>query len=64
MVCAAVPGSAPASPPTVAATAGNGPVHACGSTGAAVDVPDKLGKRDSTGTKLRKPVAAVCAAPQ
>jgi DNA gyrase subunit A len=48
----------------VAATAGNGPVHACGSTGAAVDVPDKLGKRDSTGTKLRKPVAAVCAAPQ
>jgi hypothetical protein len=28
-----------------------------------VDVPDKLGKRDSTGTKLRKPVAAVCAAP-
>ena len=47
----------------VAATAGNGPVHACGSTGAAVDVPDKLGKRDSTGTKLRKPVAAVCAAP-
>ena len=47
----------------VAATAGNGPVHACGSTGAAVDVPDKLGKRDSTGTKLRKPVAAVCASP-
>jgi DNA gyrase subunit A len=47
----------------VAATAGDGPIHACGSTGAAVDVPDKQGKRDSTGTKLRKPVAAVCAAP-
>jgi DNA gyrase subunit A len=47
----------------VAATAGNGPIHACGSTGAAVDVPDKQGKRDATGTKLRKPVAAVCAAP-
>jgi DNA gyrase subunit A len=47
----------------VAATAGNGPIHACGSTGAAVDVPDKQGKRDSTGTKLRKPVAAVCSAP-
>jgi DNA gyrase subunit A len=47
----------------VAATAGNGPIHACGSTGAAVDVPDKQGKRDSSGTKLRKPVAAVCAAP-
>jgi DNA gyrase subunit A len=47
----------------VAATAGNGPIHACGSTGAAVEVPDKLGKRDSSGTKLRKPVAAICAAP-
>ena len=47
----------------VAATAGNGPVHACGSTGAAVEVPDKYGKRDSSGTKLNKPVAAVCAAP-
>jgi DNA gyrase subunit A len=47
----------------VAATAGNVPIHACGSTGASVDVPDKHGKRDSTGTKLRKPVAVVCAAP-
>jgi DNA gyrase subunit A len=47
----------------VAAAAGNGPIHACGSTGAAVEVPDTRGKRDSTGTKLRKPVAAICAAP-
>lgn len=47
----------------VAAAVGNGPIHACGSTGAAVEVPDKQGKRDSAGTKLTKPVAAVCAAP-
>ena len=48
----------------LAAAVGNGPIHACGSTGAAVEVPDKLGKRDSSGTKLRKPVAAVCANPE
>ena len=48
----------------LAAAAGNGPMHACGSTGVAVEVPDKLGKRDSSGTKLRKPVAAVCANPE
>ncbi len=47
----------------VTATAGNTPIHACGSTGAAVDVPDKLGKRDGSGQTLRKPVSAVCAAP-
>jgi hypothetical protein len=28
-----------------------------------VEVPNNFGKRDSTGTKLTKPVAAVCAAP-
>ena len=48
----------------LAAAVGNGPIHACGSTGVAVEVPDKLGKRDSSGTKLRKPVAAVCANPE
>jgi len=48
----------------LAAAVGNGPIHACGSTGAAVEVPDKLGKRDSSGTKLRKPVATVCANPE
>ena len=47
----------------VSATAGNGPIHACGSTGAAVEVPDTLAKRDGSGTKLTKPVSAVCAAP-
>ena len=47
----------------VAAAAGNSPMHACGSTGAAVDVPDKQGKRDGSGQTLRKPVSSVCAAP-
>ena len=47
----------------IAATAGTTPIHACGSNGAAVEVPEKLGKRDGSGQTLRKPVAAVCAAP-
>lgn len=47
----------------VTAAAGNSPVHACGSTGAAVDVPDKLGKRDGSGTTLRKPIDSVCCSP-
>jgi len=47
----------------VSATAGNGPIHACGSTGAAVEVPDTLAKRDGSGTKLTKPVSAVSATP-
>lgn len=47
----------------VTATAGNAPIHACGSNGAAVEVPDKQGKRDGSGQTLRKPVAAVCATP-
>ena len=47
----------------VTASAGNSPVHACGSTGAAVDVPDKHGKRDGSGTTLRKPIDSVCCSP-
>lgn len=47
----------------VNAAAGNAPIHACGSTGAFVEVPEKHGKRDGSGTTLRKPVEAVCCAP-
>ena len=47
----------------VNAAAGNAPIHACGSTGAFVEVPEKQGKRDGSGTTLRKPVEAVCCAP-
>ena len=47
----------------VNAAAGNSPVHACGSTGAFVETPDKFGKRDGSGSTLRKPVEAVCCAP-
>ena len=45
------------------ATAGAGPIHACGSSGAAVEVPAAQGKRDGTGTKLTKPISYVCPAP-
>lgn len=47
----------------ITASAGNCPVHACGSTGAPVEVPDKFGKRDGSGTTLRKPIDSVCCAP-
>lgn len=47
----------------VNAAAGNSPVHACGSTGAFVETPEKFGKRDGSGITLRKPVEAVCCAP-
>ncbi len=48
----------------VAATAGRAPIHACGSTGAAVDVPEANGKRDGSGTKLTKPIAFIFSAPR
>lgn len=47
----------------VNAAAGTGPVHACGSTGAFVEVPEKMGKRDGSGSTLRKPVDSVCCSP-
>jgi len=48
----------------VHATAGNGPIHACGSSGAPVEVSDKRGKRDGSGVSLTKPIVAVCSAPE
>lgn len=48
----------------VTAGAGNAPIHASTNTGGFVEVPEKLGKRDATGTVLSKSVAAVCALPK
>lgn len=48
----------------VHATAGNAPVHACGGTGAPVDVPAKQGKRDGSGVALSKPITALTSAPR
>lgn len=47
----------------VSAAAGNAPIHAATNTGGFVEVPDKLVKRDASGTKLSKSVGAVCATP-
>ncbi len=47
----------------VVAASGIPPLHACGSNGSAVDVPEKFGKRDGSGTALTKPVVAVFGTP-
>lgn len=48
----------------VTAVVGPAPLHACGSTGSAVEVPAKVGKRDGSGTPLTKPIAALGCAPE
>ena len=47
----------------VVATAGASPIHACTSTGGAVELPTKIGKRDGTGSPVTKPVVALAAHP-
>ena len=47
----------------VAATVGQNPIHAATGTGAAVEVPTKMGKRDGSGSPLSKPVTAVFGTP-
>jgi DNA gyrase subunit A len=47
----------------VAATVGQNPIHAATGTGAAVEVPTKIGKRDGSGSPLSKPVTAVFGTP-
>ena len=47
----------------VTASVGQGPLHAATSTGGAVEVPTKIGKRDGSGSPLGKPVTAVFGTP-
>ena len=47
----------------VVAVAGPSPLHACTSTGAAVELPTKIGKRDGSGSPVTKPVVALASHP-
>ncbi len=47
----------------VNAAVGVNPLHACGSNGAAVEVPTTYGKRDGSGQTLTKPVSAIAGLP-
>lgn len=47
----------------VTAAVGTGPIHAAIATGGSVEVPDKIGKRDGSGSPLGKPVTAVFGTP-
>ena len=47
----------------VVAVAGPSPLHACTSTGASVELPTKIGKRDGTGSPVTKPVVALSSHP-
>ena len=47
----------------VTATVGTAPIHAATATGGSVEVPDKVGKRDGSGSPLGKPVTAVFGTP-
>lgn len=41
------------------AIVGSAPIHACTANGAAVEVPEALGKRDGSGTAVTKPIVAL-----
>ncbi len=48
----------------IVAFAGAGPVKAAAASGAPVDLPEELGRRDGSGTPLAQPVLAISGAPR
>ena len=48
----------------ITASVGVGPLHACSNSGAAVEIPDTLGKRDASGQRITKPFVSICPSPR